>query len=443
MGSEPYITAENLTMTGRKQGLDAKAKLEQLTKKKRTCADKVISNDGKKNDIDTKVEHFQKVYMSSTNGDILWEFETLCRLLPTSLLPQVKDKIISEVKQHLKVTTVNEIFRKTNIERTYSQHSLATPILDAISVLLGYSLTVIAPPTNICLYCQKTLTIHHDPIQVQLHTRLGTSIATKYSFRCRLCKQAMLHYQKKYGPPEDIYYHPTKFGNQKDGFKEYSVDKNVKIVRATDVAYFEDLFAPWLAESYNESNRGSYEEEHVKTFLRLNPSVGKRFQHKDVNDKDESSGEEDNCEQVKNNMSRMYKMNRKSLGQAMYNNEVKSELIERGKLEETMFGPMIINGNKVNFKKSRYEIMKETNEYRKAELYEHTVCHEGCQKRGCEKISTADGLWKINYTICMWDCTSSYPEEITEYIPQVCPEEPEHGSAFCKVHTKLVESFGR
>ena len=108
-----------------------------------------------------------------------------------------------------------------------------------------------------------------------------------------------------------------------------------------------------------------------------------------------------------------------------------------------MFGPMIRNGQHISLKKSRYEIFKETNENRKQNLYKHPVCHEGCKKRGCEKISTVDGLWKINYTICMWDCSSSYPLEITEFIPQVCPDEPEHGSAFCTVHRKIAESLGR
>ena len=87
--------------------------------------------------------------------------------------------------------------------------------------------------------------------------------------------------------------------------------------------------------------------------------------------------------------------------------------------------------------------MKHINNERKNKLYQHPVCHNGCKKRGCDKISTLDGLWKINHTICMLDCSSAYPEEITEFVPQVCPEEPESGSAFCTSHRKMAASLGR
>ena len=43
----------------------------------------------------------------------------------------------------------------------------------------------------------------------------------------------------------------------------------------------------------------------------------------------------------------------------------------------------------------------------------------------------------------MWDCSSAYPDEVTQYIPQVCPEQPQHGSAFCCVHTKVAASLGK
>ena len=32
---------------------------------------------------------------------------------------------------------------------------------------------------------------------------------------------------------------------------------------------------------------------------------------------------------------------------------------------------------------------------RKENLYPHEVCHEGCRRRGCQEVSTFDGLWKI------------------------------------------------
>ena len=37
----------------------------------------------------------------------------------------------------------------------------------------------------------------------------------------------------------------------------------------------------------------------------------------------------------------------------------------------------------------------------------------------------------LQHPVCMWDMTSAYPKEVTEFVPCVCPVQPEPGKAFC------------
>ena len=448
-------------MSGIKRGLNAKSKLESLAKMAKCDQQFASVSQIEAKKQDPKNTYFNTVYGNSSDIDILWEYETLRRVLPKNLLPNIRHDLLSKVRQHLKIFEVRERLERITNNSFHSKTDLSTPILDALSVLLGYSLVIICPPTSTCIYCGKQLTSHNDPVQVQLHTRLGTSIATKYEYRCRQCKNASQHIEENHGPPYDIRYSPTMFGNKKYGFKHYEDHFEVNIVKSTDVAYVEQIFVKqyfsefhhgWLSsqaktEAYNEANRGLPQEKHVKQFISLNPQIGERFKAKHVQRKEESSDEDengiDNNEMNEENQSRMHELKRKTLSQAMINNEVKSELRERDLLGHTRFGPLKRHGEHISFKKSRYEFLKDTNEHRKTELYTHNVCYDGCKKRGCDKISTMDGLWKINHPICMWNCSSSYPIEITEFVPQVCPQEPEYGSAFCTVHRKIVASLGR
>ena len=43
----------------------------------------------------------------------------------------------------------------------------------------------------------------------------------------------------------------------------------------------------------------------------------------------------------------------------------------------------------------------------------------------------------------MWDNQTAYPASVTDFVPQVCPSEPEFGSAFCKIHARTVEQLKR
>ena len=43
----------------------------------------------------------------------------------------------------------------------------------------------------------------------------------------------------------------------------------------------------------------------------------------------------------------------------------------------------------------------------------------------------------------MWEPKNPYPDEnIQEYIPNVCPEQPTSGGAFCELHAKMVQNLG-
>lgn len=120
----------------------------------------------------------------------------------------------------------------------------------------------------------------------------------------------------------------------------------------------------------------------------MNPEVGKLFNSSDrEEDEDQEEKEDSKC--------LMYQMSRKSLSQNLLNYEMREELRESGELEKVSFGPKEVSGRRVSFKESQEQFFEEVDLRRKDSLYPHEVCYEGCKRRGCEKVSTFDGLWKI------------------------------------------------
>ena len=451
----------------KRKGRDAQSFLENLSKKpKNEELPKAFTDDLETADIFVgKNEYFENACNTATDDDIMWEYNTFIKTLPTSLPNDVKKNLIDKVYYHMQIFDVNNRIcasDKTVKSKQFSDESLRTPILDALSAKLGQSLTIIAPPSSTCLYCKKLLTKHNDPTQVQLHTRLGTVIATKHTLRCRSCKEARQHTDSRYGAENDIHYNPTRYGNIKDGFKFYPKEYDVDLVTGSNCSYVENLFAKqyfaelhhgWLSsqaktEAFNETNRGTYQAEQTIKFLELNPNVGKQFQRQ-TNDDEEVEDNDDDDEEDRfgkgdnRSMSRMHELKKKTLSQAMVNHEIKSELLENNKVKETRLGPMKQEHKTLTFKVTAYNLMKTVNENRKTELYKHNKCHEGCRKRGCEKITVFDGNWKIQFPICMWESSTDYPTEITGFVPQVCPEQPEHRSAFCSLHGKAAKSLGK
>ena len=238
----------------------------------------------------------------------------------------------------------------------------------------------------------------------------------------------------------------------------YHENYKVELIEASEVAFLDSQFAleysceltyGWLSaegktEAYNQANRDTYNESQAKMFLRMNPNVGNQFKQKeDVKEEEDDELKEDEDEPKEEvGQNRMYQLNRKTLNQALLNHEIMSEIKENSLSERVKFGPMKVDGKHVTYKESRTNFFKEINKNRQSKLYQHN-CYPGCKKRGCERVSTFDGLWKIAHPICMWECSSAYPKSITDFVPQVCTNEPKHGKAFCSSHSEAAEKLGR
>jgi len=294
---------------------------------------------------------------------------------------------------------------------------------------------------------------------VKIHGHRGTSIASKIILRCRNCSKAGHHSGRLFGKKQDIHYHPTRYGNETHGYKLYDSHLKVHYTEASESVfiendfmrhYLEEFHHGWLsfqakAEAFNQANVDTYEEKRVKTFVLQHPEVGRRFQKKsrtaeadegDGIDNDESEGN-NACETL------MHELTRKSLSQAILNYEVRKELIGEGKIKDELFGPKKGAGNEhISYKESRRVFFEATDVKRKQTLYPHR-CFRNCSRRGCKDISTFDGLWKIHHPLCMWNCSTMYPKEITQYLPQACPSAPLHGKAFCRVHCEAAEQLGQ
>ena len=183
----------------------------------------------------------------------------------------------------------------------------------------------------------------------------------------------------------------------------------------------------------------------------MNPEVGGHFETKAGNAEEQlidgEEEQEDEDEKVKTR-STMHELGRKNLSSAYYNHEVYCEMVERGNVDNVIFGPKVDPADtkrKISYKESIEAYMRDIDELRKNELYEHTSedCSDACKKRGCGQVASVDGNWKLSYKICFWSPQNKYPDQgILEAYPKVCSEEPAFGSAFCSVHSKIVEDLG-
>ena len=192
--------------------------------------------------------------------------------------------------------------------------------------------------------------------------------------------------------------------------------------------------------------------DYINEFIKFNPSIGGHFKkHQENHDNDfietNFNDEFENNFEEPSKISSIGEISRKTLGQAFYNKEVYEEMVERNLLTYN-FGPKIStsnNKNKVSFKESMDTLMNTIDETRRDELYSHEKdnCSRDCKKRGCGSVVSMDGLWKLTYKICMWEPKNpNIDHNIKEFIPNVCPEQPLYGNAFCYNHGKMVENFG-
>ena len=332
---------------------------------------------------------FEKALRRATTADRVWELIFFIRSLPPCLPSLIKENLIKQVKDELQIGDEGNMLLNMTDFTPSSRDWFETPLLDALSTKLGFSLSIIAPPTKCCLTCHSPLSAsQHAPTQVQLHTRLGTKVVSKYILRCRHC---------------DDRYHPTRYGDDQAGWKYYSNPGTMKLIEASTVVFMEEGLARlysaeylhgWLSavakcEAHNWANRDSYYEKATRAFLRHNPDVGRQFNSKERGDGADQEDQEESSQSL------MYHMSRKSLSQSLLNYEMKEELKESGELIKVSFGPKEVSGKRISFKESRENYFERVDLRRKENLYPHEVCHEGCRRRGCLEVSTFDGLWKI------------------------------------------------
>uniref|UniRef100_A0A914WKL2 CxC5 like cysteine cluster associated with KDZ domain-containing protein n=1 Tax=Plectus sambesii TaxID=2011161 RepID=A0A914WKL2_9BILA len=72
--------------------------------------------------------------------------------------------------------------------------------------------------------------------------------------------------------------------------------------------------------------------------------------------------------------------------------------------------------------------------------YPHDQQTMQCQEKGCDYAHIADGLWKLQYTLCMFQEKITGPLGIT--YPTNCRDEPISGKAFCMMHCEIMTEQG-
>ena len=183
--------------------------------------------------------------------------------------------------------------------------------------------------------------------------------------------------------------------------------------------------AQGMCVAYNEHWRNSKNTKFVKRFLEVNHTVGGHFHRKQISeelfdgeylDNQEKHGEEeddDEKEEEKNEKeeeeedlvanrkeSNMHLAHRKNMSTAFYSRQIVLEMEERGETEEIIFGPKDDPSDiskKISYKKSCEHYMVHVESLRIKELYTHLPeeCSTDCKKRGCDRVATVDGNWKV------------------------------------------------
>ena len=88
---------------------------------------------------------------------------------------------VETVRSELNINLIEDNISMIDL-RFVSESPEHHPILDALACKLGYSLTIITPPTELCLLCDQRITRRNpnrNPTQVSLFTLTGPKIASK------------------------------------------------------------------------------------------------------------------------------------------------------------------------------------------------------------------------------------------------------------------------
>ena len=303
-------------------------------------------------------EYFERIYEKETSIEIFLEWLLFLKRLPAFENKDIKD-IKDEVKNNLKIDEIEKdiSFHELHFGNKDTTH---TPVLDALSAKLGYSLNIISPPTRDCLLCGKCLVNRHagrPSTLTALFSLTGPKIATKLTWTCRNCKNGWKLDGNLHGPSENISYFPDRFGNTQRGFKFYPKYFHIKLIEGTGESYFEknvvsgyweEFSHGWLTsetkcEAYNMSHIKTEHVKSIERFMAMNPSKGNHFNKVKVLDAHESEDDDDDTQNEDGKVSRIFEMKRKALSNAQRHFCVLEELEERRLLNKVedgeLFGP--------------------------------------------------------------------------------------------------------
>ena len=212
----------------RKRGMEARDKLNELATKRnaKESLDKARIEESNALDETIKTDdnsdyklfagegadsYFQRIYEGETKAEVYLEYLMFMKKLPTFENNDIKT-IVDKVKRHLNIDELEEqlSFKDLSFKSQDIQH---TPVLDALSAKLGYSLNVVAPPIKTCLLCSRSLINRHTdrkPTLIALFSLSGPNIASKLVWTCRSCPSGWKLDGNVFGPKENITYYLRK-----------------------------------------------------------------------------------------------------------------------------------------------------------------------------------------------------------------------------------------
>ena len=100
---------------------------------------------------ESKEEYFERTLRNATGAEIYLEYLIFLKSLPNVHCNKLKE-IQNTVRKELRIDQIEEKISLADLRFSFSPGSPDHhPVLNALECKLGYSLTIITPPTDICL----------------------------------------------------------------------------------------------------------------------------------------------------------------------------------------------------------------------------------------------------------------------------------------------------
>ena len=152
------------------------AKRIKLEEEKKEAEERDSHDEGRR----AAVDFFDEVMSSASPLNVLGEYDWMRKNLP-ELLDNAEKELLQKVHDHMKIEQMKKVIGSDSGKVGHKGKQF--PILDSLSCKLGISLRhILAPPTHVCLLCNKKLQRNNHPTQAALHTLDGPQLATKYSY---------------------------------------------------------------------------------------------------------------------------------------------------------------------------------------------------------------------------------------------------------------------